>query len=351
MDGLNSMKLYLCLFPQLFFASILLAEAPAGHYDPDPIAPEIMNSFTTAIYKDTEWVLPESAIGGAAVLTPQEKLIWAGSEISTTFVQGDPTIDFSAPATADTPEKSFSLTLHFAPKQIVFHSTAPVSAKFASGAALPYSLKSSFRKFIIGGDGSGFVALIPRSSNTDWYGIAICPRDRIIEKKTHYFSPTTFAPNFVTASVEGKLVGSETTGDIKVQASGEILTTRNIARSKPWHEAENAENANIDMEYFVDKTDTELATTNLLYSGIRMHGLLISAHGGKREKTVESFTRVEPFQFSSPITFVQNGLPFTLDSGPCFAIFRGVTEKETVVRGQQQQSSSSSSEASSSSAN
>jgi hypothetical protein len=303
-------------------------EAAPGHYIPADLPAGIIDGFIGSVTNDEEWEVTDELAGAPHVLTAEESFVWAGSEIKAAMSLGMPTVTFSRPATNETPAHSFTLNIAFEKTRIIVRSSDPGNPKLAAGAALTYSEDKSFFKYIPGALDTGYVAMIPKSSPKDWYGIAICPRTKYDDKQSHVLSFTNYTPESVALTVQGELTAKQRTGYAKANVWGEVLTSPNIRRAIPFTREVTTENPLLQIQYFADSADDAAESTPYPYAGMRMECRMKAPQGAHRYKKTEGFVRAVPFTPEKSIVFYQDGNHYSIEAGQCFAIIRGVLFEE-----------------------
>jgi hypothetical protein len=293
-----------------------------GHYQANTLPTEILATFIEAVRTDGLWKAPEAILPAGAIPSGEQRLLWSGSEINTSLTIGNPTVKFSKAA------QHFELEIIREQQRFVLRSSAPSHPAFAAGVIAPYSSTSSYFKHIPGSNGTGFVALVPKMTPSDWYAIGVCPYERTKNAIGSEFSSSGFIGAAIRFEPRAEVSARQDTGDAKGKAYMSIHTTPNIARAVSFERSTEQASPRLATMYF---TEGAVATTPLSESqiaGIKLFAKLISPAGNTRSKQVEGVVQILPFDLPAPIEFTQDGRKSSFEGKGCVAIVQGITTIE-----------------------
>lgn len=302
-------------------------ESSPGNYQVSAIPGPIMERFVSAVQNDTSWDLEESLFARSESVTGSQKLIWSGSELSTSVTIADFNVEFFKQST----QSSFSLEISIKTGQVLIRSSNPPSQQLAGGVIAPYSPSLSYRKFIPGGSDTGFILIIPKMGNPEWQGLVICPQNRTEKDGATTFTPTGYDLTSIRVAPKAEIRAHLETGKALGKIDVKILTTRNIPRAETFSRSIERSDPGLSQIYFADQKDSPALVAKLPFAGIKVIGELLSPSGARRVKTLEGLIQSTPLNFQTPINLRQDAKDLTFGGEGCFAVLRGIIFEESYL--------------------
>lgn len=307
---------------------VLLGESIPGHYTVAPLSPSVLENFVAAIQNDSVLSPPEAALPSDPVQSGEQRLLWAGAEIKTSLALGKLTVRFTRSAALPAPQESFELEISKEPERIVVRSTAPSHPAFAGGIIAPASSSTSFIKFIPGAKDTGFVTIIPKSPQAEWFSLAVCPANRTLGDGQFHFSSTAYTPASVRFAPKAEVRARQETGEASGKATISILTSTGIPRAATFERTVEQPSPRLEAIYFPDKSEAVTAEANQLVAGVRVGGELISPMKTGWSKSTEGVAYLIPFNLPTPIEISQDGVKSSFGGTGCVLVASGIFSHE-----------------------
>jgi hypothetical protein len=321
------LSLSLVLFVATSSLPVKAEESSPGNYEVSTVPAPITERFITAVQNDSSWELEESLFARNDTVSGADKLIWSGSELSTSVTIADFALEFLKSAT----QSSYNLQVSIQTGQVLIRSSNPPSQQLAGGVIAPYSPSLSYRKFIPGGSDTGFILLIPKMGNPDWQGLVICPQNRMEKDGSTTFMSSGYKLNSVKVTPKAEIRAHQETGKALGKIDIKIQTSKNIPRAETFNRSIERSDPGLSQIYFADQNDSQALAQSLPFAGIKVFGELISPSGSRRVKTLEGLIQSMSFDFSAPIHFRQDAKDVTFGGDGCFAVLRGILFEESYL--------------------
>ncbi|NDC36548.1 MAG: hypothetical protein EBZ48_00675 [Proteobacteria bacterium] len=310
----------------LCLVSTVDAQQYPGHYQSAEFPQVMMTSLSDAVQRDASWSPPEQALPASAHPSGEQRLLWASSKMQLTLSMSNPIVQFTRAAQSETPEQSFEIEVGRPSTTFVLRSSAPSQPAFAAGIIAPASATASFVKYIPGANGTGFIAIIPKTPPGDWFAIGLCPCTRTVDNGTYRFTPSLFVPVAVHFTPKAEVLVYQETGEAIGKAFVSIRTTPNIPPPLTYERALEQPSPKLTNVYVPDESKQPVAAMNI--AGVAVRGELTAPTQSSWKREIEGVVQVHPLELSAPLEFKQDGAMSRFEGKGCYAVIRGIISTE-----------------------